>query len=57
MQVNRAFYDLLSSHAMATWTGMRAEFKIPDPLPGISEAEWAVLLLGELKCEVGLEFL
>ncbi|KAK7034633.1 hypothetical protein VNI00_012275 [Paramarasmius palmivorus] len=33
MQVNRAFYDLLSTHAIATWTGMRVEFKIPDPLP------------------------
>ncbi|KAK7034639.1 hypothetical protein VNI00_012281 [Paramarasmius palmivorus] len=51
MLVNHTTYNLLSTHAMATWTGMRAEYWIPDPLPGMSEAEWAVLLLGESKCE------
>ena len=57
MLVNHTTYNLLSTHAMATWTGMRAEYWIPDPLPGMSEAEWAVLLLGESKCEVCMKLL
>ncbi|KAK7034634.1 hypothetical protein VNI00_012276 [Paramarasmius palmivorus] len=51
MQVCRAFYNLLSSDAITTWKNMRMEYEIPDPLPGMSEAEWAILLLGEPKCE------
>ncbi|KAK7034638.1 hypothetical protein VNI00_012280 [Paramarasmius palmivorus] len=47
MQVSHAFFNLLSSHAIGKWTDLRAEFKTPDPLPGMSEVEWAMLLLGE----------
>ncbi|KAK7021381.1 hypothetical protein VNI00_017369 [Paramarasmius palmivorus] len=53
LYINRAFRDMISSsRGISIWIAKRKECLIPEPLPGLSELEWAILLLGQPICQV-----
>ncbi|ESK89894.1 hypothetical protein Moror_809 [Moniliophthora roreri MCA 2997] len=52
LQVNKSLWSMLfSTEGESIWVPKRKQYGIPDPLPGLSEMEWALIVIGDGRCQ------